>query len=220
MVEHPVAIKAVAFDLDGLMFDTEALFFRVAGEMLRDRGKTFTPDIMAAMIGRQSPVAGLAFKTMADLPETVEALMAEARDRFRLLIDEAVHPTPGLYALIAHLKSNNIPRCVATSSRREYAEALLSRHGLIAEFAFVLTAEDVSRSKPDPEIYRLAAAMFGVEPHSMMVLEDSPAGVSAGKAAGAFVVAVPHDHSPEASLSAADRRVVRLDDRSLLSLCK
>ena len=216
---HP-KFEAVAFDLDGLMFDTEALFFRVAGEMLRDRGKTFSPDIMAAMIGRQSPVAGLAFKTMAGLGESVEELMAEARDRFRALMDEAVHPTPGLYALIAHLKHVGMPRCVATSSRREYAEGLLAKHGLLAEFAFVVTAEDVARSKPDPEIYRLAASRLGVDVGALLVLEDSPAGVSAGKAAGAFVVAIPHEQSPGESLAEADRRVSRLDDPGLMALLK
>ncbi len=60
-------IQAVAFDLDGLMFDTEALFFQVASAMLADRGKVFTHEIMAAMIGKQAPIAGMAFKTMAGL---------------------------------------------------------------------------------------------------------------------------------------------------------
>ena len=208
-------IRAVAFDLDGLMFDTEALFFRVATEMLADRGKTFTHDIMAAMIGRQSPIAGLALKTMAGLDEPVEELMAEARSRFYAVMDTAVHTTPGLFALLAHLENRGIPRAVTTSSRRSYAERLLTNHRILDHFAFLLTAEDVLRSKPDPEIYLKAARRFGIEPASLLVLEDSPAGVAAARAAGTFVVGVPHEHSPAEPLAAADRVIDRLDDPEL-----
>ncbi len=102
-------IRAVVFDLDGLMFDTEALFFRVASEMLRDRGKVFTVEIMRAMIGRQPAESGLAFQTMAGLDETPEALMAEAKRRFEALIDTAVHPMPGLIALLDHLREARPP---------------------------------------------------------------------------------------------------------------
>lgn len=208
----------VAFDLDGLIFDTEALFFRVATEMLAARGKVFTQAIMAAMIGRQAPVAGLALKQMAGLDESPEELIAEARARFVDLMDTAVHPMPGLIALLAHLQRRGLPRCVATSSRREYAERLLGGHGLRPHFAFVLAAEDVVRPKPDPEIYLKAAAGLGVAPPALIVLEDSPAGVAAARGAGAFVVAIPHEHSPAEALGEADLKVARLDDPALLAL--
>ncbi len=209
---------AVAFDLDGLMFDTEALFFRVATEMLAARGKVFTTAIMQAMIGHQAPVAGRAFREMAGLDEPVEVLMAEARARFVDLMDEAVHPTPGLFALLAHLKARGYPLAVATSSRRAYAERLLRHHGLIDRFAFLLTAEDVTNSKPDPEIYLKAAAGLGVDPPRLLVLEDSAAGLAAARASGAFAVGVPHEHSPAALLGEAAMLVDRLDDPGLLAL--
>jgi HAD superfamily hydrolase (TIGR01509 family) len=210
-------IRAVAFDLDGLMFDTEALFFRVAGEMLAVRGKVFTTEIMSAMIGRQAAIAYPAMKAMAELDESPEELLAEARERFFALIDSAVHPTPGLFALLAHLEHHAIPRAVCTSSRRAYAERLLNNHGLGHHFAFLLCAEDVTNSKPDPEIYRTAAARFGIEPGEMMVLEDSVAGLTAAKAAGTFAVAIPHDHSPAEGLSDADLIAVSLDDKAVLA---
>jgi HAD superfamily hydrolase (TIGR01509 family) len=211
-------LLAVAFDLDGLMFDTEALFVRVATEMLAERGKAFTPEIMAAMIGRQWPVAGKAFREMAGLSESLDALREESRRRFRALMDTAVHPTPGLFALLAHLGRDGWPLAVCTSSRREYAERLLAHHGLRGYFAFLLTAEDVTHGKPDPEIYRTAAARFGISPGALLVLEDSPAGVAAATAAGAFAVGIPHEHSPAAGLAAARLVVDRLDDPRLLAL--
>jgi beta-phosphoglucomutase-like phosphatase (HAD superfamily) len=82
----------------------------------------------------------------------------------------------------------------------------------------VLASEDVTRGKPDPEIYRLVAGRFRVPAGSMVVLEDSPAGLAAATAAGAIAVGVPHEHSPAESLTAATLVVPRLDDPALLRL--
>jgi HAD superfamily hydrolase (TIGR01509 family) len=214
----PDQIRAVVFDLDGLMFDTEALFFRVSSDMLAVRGKTFTPEIMRTMMGRRAADAGHALKTMTGLDEPLEDLLAEVRQRFYAEMDTAVHPTPGLFALLDRLARKSLPLAVATSSRRAYAERLLSQHRLSDRFRFVLAAEDVSRGKPDPEIYVKVVQRFGTPPRSVMILEDSPAGVAAGRFAGALVVGVPHEHSPALALQAADLIVPRLDDPALLKL--
>ena len=210
-------IRAVVFDLDGLMFDTEALFFRVASEMLRDRGKVFTVEIMRAMIGRQPADSGRAFQSMAGLDEEPEALMAEAKGRFEALIDTAVQPMPGLLALLGHLERLGLPRAVGTSSGRAYAERILRGHGLLDRLAFTLCREDVVLHKPDPEIYRTAARRFGLGPDEVLVLEDTPTGLAAAKGAGTFAVGVPHDHSPASDLAAADLIVRSLDDPALLA---
>ena len=212
------SIRAVVFDLDGLMFDTEALFFRVSSDMLESRGKSFTPELMRAMIGRRSAEAGHVLKTMTGLDEPVEVLLAEVRGRFYAEVDTAVHPTPGLFTLLDRLRQERLPLAVATSSRRAYAERLLTQHRLRDRFEFVLGSEDVSRGKPDPEIYTLAIERLGVPAASVLVLEDSPAGVAAGLEAGALVVAVPHEHSPAAGLGAADLLVRRLDDPAIFHL--
>jgi HAD superfamily hydrolase (TIGR01509 family) len=211
-------IRAVVFDLDGLMFDTEALFFRVSSEVLAARGKSFTPEMMQAMLGRRAVDAVNAWRTLAGIDQPAEELLAEVRERFYAVIDTAVHPMPGLFVFLDHLQRRHWPLAVATSSRRSYADRLLTNHGLAHRFALILASEDVTRGKPDPEIYRTAAERFAIAARSMMVLEDSPAGVAAAKGAGAFVVGVPHDHSPAAGLSHADLIVSRLDDPLLLRL--
>jgi HAD superfamily hydrolase (TIGR01509 family) len=211
-------IRAVVFDMDGLMFDTEALFFQVASETLAARGKLFTPQIMQSMIGRRSADVGHLLKTLAGLEEPVEVLLAEVRERFRARVDSAVHPTPGLFVLLEHLRRRALQRAVATSSGRSSADRLLSRHRLAEWFEFVLTSEDVTRGKPDPQIYLLAVERFGVPAHSVLVLEDSPAGVAAAKGAGTITVGIPHEHSPAEGLSAADLIVPRLDDPALLQI--
>jgi HAD superfamily hydrolase (TIGR01509 family) len=213
-----VPIRAVVFDLDGLMFDTEALFFRAASEMLAARSKTFTPEIMRAMIGRRSREVGHLIKTMTGLDEPLEDLLEDIRRRFYAEVDTAVHPTPGLFRLLDRLAHLRLPLAVATSSGRAYAERLLLRHGLRERFGVLLGAEDVSRGKPDPEIYALAARRLGHPPETVLVLEDSPAGVAAGIAAGAFVVGVPHEHSPVEALRSAHLIAPRLDSPELLGL--
>jgi len=211
-------IQGVVFDLDGLMFDTEDLFHRVLVEMLAARGKPYTEEIGRAMIGRRAEEAALDFKRLSGLDEPIEELMAEARSRFYAEMDTAVHPTPGLFSLLDHLEACKIPRGVATSSRRSYAELLLKRHGLFDHFGFLLSAEDVSRGKPDPQIYQKAVECFGLPASSVLALEDSAAGVASAKGAGTFCVGVPHDHSPAEGLRGADLIVPRLDDSRLLAI--
>jgi HAD superfamily hydrolase (TIGR01509 family) len=133
-------------------------------------------------------------------------------------VDSAVRPTPGLVALLDRLGRLRLPSAVATSSGRSYADRLLRRHGLADRFAFVLGSEDVTRGKPDPQIYRLAAERFGLPPGQVLVLEDSPAGAEAGRGAGAVGVGVPHEHSPAEALRSADLIVPRLDDPAVLAL--
>jgi HAD superfamily hydrolase (TIGR01509 family) len=211
-------IRAIVFDLDGLMFDTEALFFRVSSQVVAARGKAFTSEIMRAMIGRRSAEVSDVLEPLAGPDEPVDVLLGEIRERFYAEMDTAVHPTPGLIRLLNHLRRRDMPAAVATSSRHSYVDRLLSRHRLRDRFDFVLAAEDVTRGKPDPEIYVRAAKRFGIPASSMIVLEDSSAGVAAGVAAGAVVVAVPHEHSPADMLGSAHLIVERLDEPALLQL--
>ncbi len=211
-------IRAVVFDLDGLMFDTEALFFRAASEALADRGKTFTPDMLKHFLGRRADEVVESWRTVAGVQEPVADFLAEVRERFYAVMDTVVHPMPGLFLLLDRLHALALPAAVATSSRHSYADRLLIGHGVRDRFEFVLASEDVTRGKPDPEIYQLAARRFGVPAGSMIVLEDSPAGLAAAKSAGAIAVGVPHEHSPVEALSGADLVIARLDDPALLHL--
>lgn len=212
-----MTISAVVFDLDGLMFDTEALFHRVASELLAERGRAFTPEIMNAMIGRRPHEAGLALKTLSGIEESVEEWLSLVRERFALLVDEAVGPTPGLLRLLDRLHGR-APLAVATSANRSYASGLLERHAMADRFEFILAAEDVVRGKPDPEIYATAALRLGVPAGAMLVLEDSPAGVESARRAGAVVVAVPHAQSPAHALGPVDLIVPALDAPELFDL--
>jgi len=115
-------------------------------------------------------------------------------------------------SLINDLQSANMPIAVATSATRVYADNVLTRLDLKHRFRFILTAANIHRGKPDPEIYLLAADRLGIPPEQMMVLEDSANGCRAGVAAGAFTVAVPNRHTATHSFKGVNLRADTLND--------
>lgn len=194
-MNRPDHLKAVAFDLDGLIVNSEDLYEKVVDQMLDRRGKTHDRELRNQMMGRpllESFQIMVEYHSLADL---VEDLSVECRTLFSGLLDTSLATMPGFRELIAALRSARIPFGVATSSSFEYADDVLARLKLRDEFQFVLTADDVEQCKPSPDIYLLAAQRFEIRPEEMMVLEDSTNGCRAGVTAGAYAVAVPNEHT-------------------------
>jgi HAD superfamily hydrolase (TIGR01509 family) len=188
-------IEAVAFDLDGLLVNTEELYQHVGTELLRRRGKAFEPDLLDAMMGRPQQVSLTIMIEWHGLADTVDTLAAETGEIFVSLLDTQLQTMPGALELLDLLDTRGIARGVATSSGPDFAHDVLSRMGIRDRFAFVLTSADVTHGKPHPEIYQTAARRLAVDPGAMLVLEDSQAGCKAAVAAGAVAVAVPGGHS-------------------------
>lgn len=211
-------IRAVVFDCDGLMFNTEEIFHQATHALLRRRDKVPTPEMFHQMMGRRAEES---FQVLIDhngLDETFESIRDEYFEIFFELIDRHIAPMPGLLDLLDHIEARDLPKGVATSSERSYLQNLLGRFELTDRFHMTLTAEDVTRGKPNPEIYLRAAENLGVEPAEMLVLEDSEAGTRAAAAAGAHIISVPHEHSRHQDFSAA-RAVARgLHDPVIWSL--
>ena len=119
---------------------------------------------------------------------------------------------PGLSALLTFLEQNKIPKCVATSSHRQFVTEALGCFDLEPRFEFLLTAEDVQNGKPAPDVYLKAAAQLGIKPAELMVLEDSEIGSRAAAAAGAFTIAVPTSHSVDGDFSHVNHVADSLND--------
>jgi len=196
-MSEPLArtVRGVAFDLDGLLVNTEELYQRVGGELLRRRGRTFEPDLLDRMMGRPQRVSLQIMIDWHGLTDTIETLACETGEIFADLLDTRLEPMPGAVALVETLVQRGLPRGVATSSGPDFAHDVLSRVGLRDRFGFVLTSADVTHGKPHPEIYERAAERLGVAPSEMLVFEDSENGCRAAVASGAVVVAVPGGHS-------------------------
>lgn len=210
-----MTLRAVVFDLDGLMFNTEELYAEVGGELLRRRGRQVTPELLQKMMGRPGNVALQVMIDSHQLDATVDELQRETDELFPDLIRQRLRPMPGLLGLLEALERAAIPKAIATSSRRHYVDLLCEQAKMGERFEFVLTSDDVRQGKPHPEVYLAAARRWGLPPAEVMVLEDSEVGCAAGVAAGAFVVAVPAAHSAQHCFqgvalvadSLADRRI-------------
>lgn len=211
-------ISAVCFDLDGLMFNTEHVFFASAEVLLGRRNMPMTREAMNCMLGRR-PLES--FRNLVDLLSLTEepaVLLEESRTIFYGLLDTRLETMPGLFELLAHIEAKGLPKGVATSSPRDYLEHMLGRFDLQTRFPVTLTAEDVTHGKPHPEIYLNAAQRLGVAPANMLVLEDSFAGTKAGVAAGAYVISIPHEHTCEHDFTGAKHIATSLADPVILAL--
>jgi pseudouridine 5'-phosphatase len=197
------SIRAVVFDLDGIIANTEDLYEQAGETVLGRRGRTYDADLREQIMGR--PVVD-AIRIMIDchsLPDQVEDLLCECGDVLKELIATSLAPMPGVIELLNDLQAADMPVAVATSATPEYADNVLTRLNIKQRFRFILTAADINSGKPDPEIYLLAAKDLGIEPSHMMVLEDSANGCRAAVAAGAFTVAVPNRHTSKHNFAGA-----------------
>jgi len=208
-------MRAVVFDMDGLMFNTEDVYTAVGTELLRRRGREFTSELKYEMMGlRPQPT----FETMiryCKLEETWEPLAAESNELFMSILDDFLAPMPGLLKLLDALEQAGFPKAIGTSSSRQLVDACLRPFDLQRRFQFILAAEDIVNGKPHPEIYLKAAECFATPPGEMVVLEDSQNGCMAAAAAGTFAVAVPGEHSQDHDFSAASLVLDSLADPRL-----
>jgi HAD superfamily hydrolase (TIGR01509 family) len=207
--------RAVVFDLDGLMFNTEELYDDVGGELLRRRGHVFSQNLKDAMMGRPGRVALAVLIEQLALADSVETLFDESTEIFHGILDDRLALMPGVSELLAALEAAEIPKGIATSSGRAFVDRVLGRFQLAPRFRCILTSEDVTDGKPHPEVYLKAAARLGFPPGDVLVLEDSHHGCCAAAAAGTFAVAVPGDHSRRHDFSGASLVIDTLADPRL-----
>ena len=208
-------MRAVVFDMDGLMINTEDVYTLAGTELLGRRGCCFTPELKDAMMGLPPRASFNVMIQWCRLDETWEALARESNEIFLGLLGRHLAVMPGLLDLLAALERADIPKAIATSSGRQLAEACLVPLDLLGRFQFVLTSEDVVRGKPNPDVYLLAAQRLGLPPGEIVVLEDSRNGCLAAAAAGTLVVAVPGEHSRRHDFRVADHVVASLADPKL-----
>jgi len=202
------------------MLNTEDVFYLAGKELLARRGLQITSQIHHSMLGRRPDEAIQAMKDLTGIKDSIEELKQETRVLFYGFADQHLAVMPGLLNLLDNIERLNLPRAVATSSPRDYMNAMLSRFDLLDRFDFTFTAEDVTHGKPNPEIYLKAAVSLNVAPERMLVLEDSETGTRAAASAGAFAVAVPNQHTQAGDFSMASMQIGSLEDPALTELIR
>ncbi|MFC2082842.1 HAD family hydrolase [Candidatus Bipolaricaulota bacterium] len=211
-----MAIRALIFDFDGLILDTETPMRTSWLEIFDEHGLIVPEEQWALLLG-----------SSADPPEAYDLLEEHLG---RLIDRSAIHDRrmerelkllesevllPGIRQLIDNAQSAGLSLAVASSSERAWVEGLLKQHDLITPFNAIVCAEDVVKTKPSPDLFLRALERLEVPPEEAIVFEDSEHGVSAAKAAGVFCVAVPNKVTQCLAFDEADLVVSSINDVSL-----
>ncbi|MCY3008031.1 MAG: HAD family phosphatase [Planctomycetota bacterium] len=215
-----VSIEAVAFDMDGLLLNTEDLYEEVTKALLAKRGKVFKEEVRRRMIGLPAPKAYQVLIESELLEETWEQLHEETELVFEGLLEERLETMPGVREIFEAIDRKGLPRCVATSSTKGFAHKALAKVGILQQLDFVVTAEEVTRGKPYPDIYVEAAKRMQKPIERMLVLEDSETGTKAGVSAGAYVISVPNRHTSNGIFHGAKWIAESLNDDRIFQLLK
>jgi len=214
-------LSAIVFDFDGLIFDSETPEYAAWQEAYADHGVELRLDEWLEVIGRGAkdepwdPYDRLEQRCGRAVDR--EAVRARRRSCY-LRMTAGAGALPGVERLIAEAGAAGVRLGVASSSRREWVAGKLEELGLLGAFERLRCADDVPRTKPDPELYQSLLREWGLSPDGVVALEDSANGIAAAKAAGLVCVAVPNGVTRHGRLDAADVVVESLEEVSLASL--
>ena len=204
--------RAVIFDMDGLLLDTEGLWDRAEGELFRRHGDAWTFEDKLAVMGTSFETSARYYADRLGEPvERGPALVDEMRTLMKAELERRVDAHPGAVELVNRLRDRGgVGLGLASNSSRELVDVALRMAGLEGVFDAIVTADDVERAKPAPDIYLRACELLGVSPSEALALEDTAPGIAAAKAAGLTCIAVPQ--FAETDVSLADRVVSSLED--------
>jgi HAD superfamily hydrolase (TIGR01509 family) len=202
--------RAVVFDMDGLLLETELLWHHAETELFARHGAEFSWDDKMAVIGSSFAFTADYFADRLGVPrERGPALVDEMIELMHGQLREQVEGRPGAVELVERLRGRT-RLGLASNSPRHLVDTALATARITDAFEAVVTSDDVAASKPAPDLYLLACERLGVPPADALALEDSASGIAAAKAAGLTCIAVPQ--FAETDVSAADRVIDSLED--------
>ena len=207
----PAAWGAI-FDWDGVIIDSSRQHEESWERLAREVGKGLPEGHFKAGFGRKNEFIIAEILRWSDEPEEVRRLSLRKEALYREIVREkGLEPLPGVRTWLERLAAAGVPCVIGSSTHRENIEVALDMLGLRGFFREIVSAEDVSHGKPDPEVFLRAAAKMGMAPERCVVFEDAHVGIEAARRAGMRVIAVATTNALDA-LRKADMAVERLDE--------
>jgi HAD superfamily hydrolase (TIGR01509 family) len=191
---HPDQQQALGllFDMDGLLVDSEPLWLQAESHVAHSLGISWSEEDQRYCLGGPLARLGAYMGDRAGVPEKSLEIANDVVDRVIVLARQGVSLMPGVRDLIDQAAEADISMALVSASPRELVDAVLSQLPVSSSFLTTIAGNEAGRTKPHPDPYLLAADRIGRAIEACIVLEDSPTGVAAGTAAGAYVVAVAH----------------------------
>ena len=184
-------VRAVLWDMDGTLVDSEDLHRRAWRDTMADEGISIPHDQFLSSFGQRNDSIIPLWLGAGAAPERVQKIERAKEDRFRRIVrDAGVLPLPGAVAWVKRLSESGWLQAVASSAPRANVDAVLGEMGIASDFQAIVSAEDVRQGKPDPEVFLLAASRLGTPPNRCVVVEDAAAGLEGARRAGMFRIGV------------------------------
>ncbi|WP_237690764.1 HAD family hydrolase [Paenibacillus caui] len=210
----PVPIKAVIFDMDGVLVDSEPIYFEIERNSFAHFGASVTEEEHHTYVGVTLESMWRQVLDKHRLPDSLEETLVYHKENVMksMSIHEGLVAIAGLKRWLDWLLEKGIPVAVASSSPRALIELIMEKTGLARYFDIRITGEEVSQGKPAPDIFLYAAEQLGIAPAHCVVIEDSRNGVQAAKSAGMRCIGFHNPGSGRQDLSRADHRIFSYDD--------
>lgn len=206
-------IKAIIFDLDGVIIDSEPLHCKADNQLLTELGIDAPENYFDRFVGWTNEAMWEAIKNDYHITEFIHELTEmQMPIKLNLLQEGDYKVIPGIVELLEEIKTMHIPTAIASSSPKLFIQAAIEKLGLKQYFSVILSGEEVKRSKPEPDIFLKAAELLNVNPSECLVLEDSKSGTAAAKKAGMKCIGYQNVNSGEQDLSKADLIVYEIKE--------
>lgn len=203
--------KAIIFDMDGVLLDSEPLHDKVVDAIVASYGCELDAATRALFVGRSSMDMWTEIKRLCNLEASVTELFDAQWDNIKVALHTSGIPaSEGLYEVLEKAQSEKLKIAIGSSSRKDFVREVLAYLDIERYIDYIVDTQKVEHGKPAPDMYLQAARGLGLEPSECMVVEDSTSGVASGKAAGMFVFGYMNPTSLGQDVSKADVVVTSL----------